>query len=198
MRGQQGGFLSEHHREFIETLQASTAKRKDEAFKAPLLTKISESYPRDCPREGWFDPKTNKKKWGLRPNAASSAQAATSNAEPLRRSRSKASEGTSHKSTQGSASAAKQSAKNSVKVSTKPPSSFKAAVPTKGKAPVASPSVTSAATARAAKQRSQAVAELDHLIRCDCTASKSYQATDTVAVPATPAKSSKVTATAEA
>ncbi|CAI5713871.1 unnamed protein product [Peronospora effusa] len=99
-------------------------------------------------------------------------------------------------STQGSASTAKQSATNSVKVSTKPPSSSKAVVPTNGRAPAATPSVTSAAAARAAKQRAQAVAELDHLIKGDCTASKSYQATDTVAVPATATVSSKVTAIA--
>ncbi|CAH0489899.1 unnamed protein product [Peronospora farinosa] len=72
------------------------------------------------------------------------------------------------------------------------------AVPTKGRAPAATPSVTSAAAVRAAKQRAQAVDELDHLIRGDCTASKSYQATDNVAVPDTSAKSSKDTAIAVA
>ncbi|CAI5717461.1 unnamed protein product [Peronospora effusa] len=175
----------QHVAGLAETLQASTANLKDEACKAPLLTKISQNFSRDCPREdtppssprgqpaasgdapraagpttdGWFDPGTNKKKRRLRPNAASSAQAASSDAAPLRRLRSKASEGTT--------------------------------VPTKGRAPAATPSVTSAAAARAAKQRAQAVAELDHLIGGKCTASKSYQETDNVAVPDASSKSSK-------
>ena len=34
-----------------ETLQATTTKLKDDACKAPLLTKISQSFSRDGPRE---------------------------------------------------------------------------------------------------------------------------------------------------
>ncbi|CAI5708658.1 unnamed protein product [Peronospora effusa] len=186
----------QHVAGLAETLQASTAKLKDEACKAPLLTKISETFPRDCPRED--TPPSSSRGQPAASGGATSSAAATFDAAPQRRSRSKASEGTSQQSTQGSASSAKQSATNSVKVSTKPPSSSKAAVPTKGRAPAATPSVTAAAAARAAKQRAQAVAELDHLIRGDCTAFKSYKATDTVAVPATSAKSSKDTAIAVA
>ncbi|CAI5717700.1 unnamed protein product [Peronospora effusa] len=158
----------------------------------------------DAPRaagpttDGWFDPGANKKKRDSRPNAASTTQAATSNATPLRRPRSKAAEGTSKSSTQGSASTAKQSATNSVKVATKPSSPTKPAVSTKGRAPAATYSVTSAATNKATKQRAQAVAELDYLIGGDRTASTANQATDTVAVLSTSEKSSKVTALAVA
>ena len=79
-----------------ETLQATTAKLKDDACKTPLLTKTSQASPKDGSREnasssstrgqpamsggatratnsttdGWFDPGANKKKWDLRSNAA--------------------------------------------------------------------------------------------------------------------------------
>ena len=67
-------------------------------------------------------------------------------------------------------------------------------IATKGRAPTAKTSVTSTPAAKTAKQRAQAVAELDHLIGGDHKASTTDQATDNVAVPATHAKSSKVTA----
>ncbi|CAI5703592.1 unnamed protein product [Peronospora effusa] len=41
----------QHVAGLAETLRASTAKLKDEACKALLLVKISESFSRDCPRE---------------------------------------------------------------------------------------------------------------------------------------------------
>ncbi|CAI5702021.1 unnamed protein product [Peronospora effusa] len=41
----------QHVAGLAETLQASTTKLKDGACKAPLLTKISESFPRDYSRE---------------------------------------------------------------------------------------------------------------------------------------------------
>ncbi|CAI5702108.1 unnamed protein product [Peronospora effusa] len=66
-------------------------------------------------------------------------------------------------------------------------------LPTKGRAPAVTTSVTSAAAAKADKQRAHAVAELDYLIGGDRKASTVHQATDTIAVPATSANSSKVT-----
>ena len=54
--------------------------------------------------------------------------------------------------------------------------------------------MTSATAAKAAKQREQAIAELDQLIGGDRKASTTDQATDQVAVPATNAKSPMVTA----
>ena len=126
-----------------ETLQATTIKLKDDACKAPLLTKISQSSSRDGPRDvdspsssrkqpaasggatraacsapdEWFDPNTIKEMRELRLNAASSTLAATFDPTPLRRSRSKAVKGIKKSSIPRSADFDKQSAKNSAKVS---------------------------------------------------------------------------------
>ena len=117
-----------------ETLQATTTKLKDDACKAPLLTKIAKSSSRDGPRkvnspsssrkhpaasggatraagpttDEWFDPDTSKKKRDSRLNAASASPAAASNPTPLRRPRFKAAEETSKAPTQGSATSDKQ------------------------------------------------------------------------------------------
>ena len=67
-------------------------------------------------------------------------------------------------------------------------------MPTKERPPAAKNFVKSAPAVKDAKQRAQAVAELDHLLEGDLKASTTDQATDKVAVPVTNAKSSKVTA----
>ena len=199
-----------------ETLQATTTKLKDDACKAPLITKISHSSSRDGPREvnppssfrnqpaatraagpttdEWFDPGTNKKKRDSRLNAASATPAAAFSPTPLRRSRSKAAEGTSKAPTQGLAFSVKKTVKNSAKGSTNLPSSTTSTVPTKGRALAAKPSVTSDPSAKTAKQRAQAVDELDYLIDVDRKSFTTDQATNKVALPATNAKLSKVTA----
>ena len=83
---------------------------------------------------------------------------------------------------------------NSARGFTKQPSSTTSTVPTKGRALAAKPSVTSDPAAKTAKQRAQAVDELDYLIDGDRKSFTTDQATANVAVPATNAKSSKVTA----
>ena len=65
---------------------------------------------------------------------------------------------------------------------------------TKGIAPAARTFTTSATASKAPKQRAQAVAELDNLVGVDRKASTIDQATDNVALSATSATSSKVTA----
>ena len=116
-------------------LQATTINLKDDACKAPLLTKISQFSSRDGPKEvnspslsrvqpaasdgatraagpttdEWFDVGTNKKKRVSRLNAASATPTAASSTTPLRRPRSKAVEGTSKALIQGSVTSAKPS-----------------------------------------------------------------------------------------
>ena len=67
-------------------------------------------------------------------------------------------------------------------------------MPTKGRAPADKIPLTSDPAAKTAKQRAQAISKLDHLIGGDRKASTTDHAANKVAIPATNAKSSKVTA----